>query len=350
MEIYSIKSVGTFVVSKELQREIDFLHDKVGTKEWSGVLFYSVQNTDIASMKDLSFTGHHIFPMDIGTSGGTEFNYGPELMEMYDHVPEAMEMNMGLCHSHHNLSAYMSKTDEEELVKNAPSYNFYISLIVAFNRKYVCKIAFPTKCATKREFSIKNFNGETELIGNAEEKEMLILADLDVKFEGEENVDQWFSERFKVVEKESKKKIVPIIKTYPALNDKSYNSEDGYYKKKTEYETGEYDDDKFDKELRFALSLALGKTIFPIDLSNKTPRELLKSLLKFGKDTELFNEEDIFTFHDNIYGIHDYNELTHLKSAITKLNVYKSEFPILKGLIKSVNSYIDYAKTIADCR
>jgi hypothetical protein len=350
MEIYSIKSVGTFIVSKQLQREIDFLHDKIGAKEWSGVLFYSVENTEIASMKDLSFIGHHIFPMDIGTSGGTEFNYGPELMEIYDHIPEAMEMNMGLCHSHHNMSAFVSKTDEDELVKNAPSYNFYISLIVAFNRKYVCKIAFPTTCATKREFSLKDFNGEIQKVGNTEEKEMLILADLDIEFEGEENVDEWFSERYKVVEEENKKKVVTPIKTYPAISGKSYNEGDNYYKRKTEYETEEYNDSKYDKDLRFALSLAVGKTIFSIDLTNKTPREILKSLSKFGKDTELFNEEDIFIFHDNIYGTYDYNEMNHLKSAITKLNVYKSEFPILKGLIKSLNGYIDYAKTLADCR
>jgi len=95
-----IQSIGKFIVSEKLKEKIDYLHRVVGSVEWSGILVYKIESGSIKDMENLVFTGVNLYPMDIGSAAFTTFKYDSALMDMYDVIPEAMEMNLGLVHTH----------------------------------------------------------------------------------------------------------------------------------------------------------------------------------------------------------------------------------------------------------
>lgn len=343
MEITNIKSVGKFIVSKSLQREIDFLHASIGAKEWSGILVYSTDNKDISSLENLSFTGHHLYLMDVGTAAATEFNYDKNVIDLYDKIPEAIDMNIGLTHSHHSMSAYFSPTDDKEIKDNASLYNYYISLVVCFTRKYACKIAFPAECLTKKTISIKGYDGESIKEEITEGGSAIITSSLEVEFEEDNSPEEWFTKRYDEVKK------APIIST-PITSKYDY---------KTNTYTNYADDDNWNKDnkyfkgdnyglpapvenddLRFALSMIAGRTIYPSEFEKSTPRTLIKKFRGFD-GADFLNMSII---HDNIYGVNEiYNEIPHVKSAISHLNSYKKEFPLLNKIISRAYEYIKYA-------
>ena len=96
---------GKLYISQFLQDQIDILHNEVGATEWSGVLFYSVQEGDI-NLKDYTILAEAVYPMDIGTSSYTEFDYTGKLFNAFDLIPGLEERYLnrevfaGLLHTH----------------------------------------------------------------------------------------------------------------------------------------------------------------------------------------------------------------------------------------------------------
>ena len=93
-----MSTIGKLIISKELGDTIDILHNTIGAKEWSGVLFYQLKSGNIKDLKDLVFEGKYVYPMDIGTTAATSFEYSGELMDVFEIYPEAMDCNCGLLH------------------------------------------------------------------------------------------------------------------------------------------------------------------------------------------------------------------------------------------------------------
>ena len=83
-----------------------------------------------------------------------------KILPAYDLCEEALEGHRGLIHTHHSMSCFFSHTDTTELTTNASKYNFYLSLIVNFDGKYVCKIAFPSKAKSTNDYTIKGPDGK----------------------------------------------------------------------------------------------------------------------------------------------------------------------------------------------
>ena len=99
IETVDIPSVGKIIISNRLKQKIDYLHNKVGKLEWSGVLFYKLVSGKISEMKDIVFEAVELYPLDIGSSALTTFEYKPDdIIEMYDVIEGAIEMNTGLVH------------------------------------------------------------------------------------------------------------------------------------------------------------------------------------------------------------------------------------------------------------
>jgi len=96
----TLGNVGKIFISEELKKQIDFLHKKIGSIEWSGVLIYKHTGGEIKDLKDLEFHATNMFLMDIGTGAYTEFNYNEQIVAIYDVIPEAMESATGLIHTH----------------------------------------------------------------------------------------------------------------------------------------------------------------------------------------------------------------------------------------------------------
>jgi len=89
------------VVPKKVEEKIRYLIRKYPSTEWSGVLF--VQHTGSFEGNDLVVTCEDLFPMDVGTSGWTEFKMSEDVTAYMAENMELFNCDIALCHSHHSM-------------------------------------------------------------------------------------------------------------------------------------------------------------------------------------------------------------------------------------------------------
>lgn len=174
------------VIPTFVEQKIRHLCNRVWDKEWSGTLFYKVEG----SFEDgsLVITCIDIFVMDIGSATYTEFDMSPDVMTYMTEHPELMECQMGLIHSHNNMSTFFSGTDTATLKEEGIDRNHFVSLIVNNAGSYTAAVT--RKVKSKREvqevFSYESFDGVlVEATDNwTEEVEELQYFMLDITKEG----------------------------------------------------------------------------------------------------------------------------------------------------------------------
>jgi hypothetical protein len=212
----SLGEIGILKISTSLQKIIDYLHYKIGSTEWSGILFYKLTKGDIKDLRNLEFIADFLYPMNIGSSAYTEFDYSGDIIDAYDIYQEGIEQSTGLVHSHHSMESFFSGTDTSELKDNAGHYNFYISLIVNFAHEYCAKVAFPSKTTVISEFSIKDTLGKLFKRKSQKKENTLLTGDLKVVIEGEVEKPAWLENRVKNLE--VKKAGIPVFTSYSNIN------------------------------------------------------------------------------------------------------------------------------------
>lgn len=111
------------------------------------------------------------------------------------------------------MNAFFSATDFDEIKGNAENYNYYVSLVVSFDEKYVCKIAFPTTQKYTREFKIRDDSGEIMTSSVTQENTVVILSNLEIEFEYENLLESWFIDKHAKLVQENKNKITTVSKT-----------------------------------------------------------------------------------------------------------------------------------------
>tara|TARA_Y100000310_G_scaffold344054_1_gene454821 strand:- start:7 stop:675 length:669 start_codon:yes stop_codon:yes gene_type:complete len=87
----------------------------------------------------------HFQPLDLGSSAATEYqakNLAKILKKTLGDMPELGKCMMGLIHSHHNMSAYHSGTDDDTLKEMAPVKGFYGSLVVSHDNDYAFEFSY----------------------------------------------------------------------------------------------------------------------------------------------------------------------------------------------------------------
>lgn len=133
------------VLSERVLSEINYLHSSIGPTEWSGILVFSETKGSIDDLENLELRAEGIYPMDIGSSSYTEFDYDASIIDVYDHFDilsgDSMTKRIGTIHTHHTMDTFFSGTDKGELHTNADKHLYYLSLIVNFSGKYKAKIA-----------------------------------------------------------------------------------------------------------------------------------------------------------------------------------------------------------------
>lgn len=82
---------------------------------------------------------------DIGSPGYTEYEFGEEMIDLYEERPELITRKMGHLHTHHQMKAYFSGTDKQCLHDNAPNFDMFLSIIVNTEGMKIAKIAFISK-------------------------------------------------------------------------------------------------------------------------------------------------------------------------------------------------------------
>lgn len=118
------------LIPKKVEDKIRHLCSMVHDVEWSGVLFYKKEGT--FENNDLKVTCVDILPMDIGTSGYTEFKDSPDVVAYECEHDELLEPDVyeGLIHSHNHMSTFFSGTDTGTLNEEGTDRNHFVSLIV----------------------------------------------------------------------------------------------------------------------------------------------------------------------------------------------------------------------------
>lgn len=220
------------MISSKLQQQIDYLHQQIGDKEWSGPLLYSIEQGDLNNPDELVIKAHDIFLMDIGTKSGTDFEMdGESTVAMFDQYPELEtgEKRTGLIHSHNSMKVYFSGTDDEELAENAQDHRIYLSLIVGFNVQPVARIAFITEIEKETNIIYKFKNLANNLLNissnNGNTKKIVSYFDMDVNIDF--NITDKFKDRYKrVVEKKEEEKKAKTKSVVP--NNYGYGQHGAY--------------------------------------------------------------------------------------------------------------------------
>lgn len=101
-----VQKLGTYnyklVIPAEVERKIRFACQRVWNTEWSGTLFFTHEGS--FENNDLVIRCVDIYIMDIGTKAYTEFDMNPDVIAYMCEHSELLDCQMGLIHSHNNMS------------------------------------------------------------------------------------------------------------------------------------------------------------------------------------------------------------------------------------------------------
>lgn len=165
MKIISlVQKSGTYnyklIIPAEVERKIRFTCQKVWNTEWSGTLFFTHEGS--FENNDLVIRCVDIYIMDIGTQAYTEFDMNPDVISYMCENPELLDCQMGLIHSHNNMSTFFSGTDTDTLKEEGRDRNNFVSLIVNNAGSYTAAITRRIKSKQVMESVSYEFFGDGE--------------------------------------------------------------------------------------------------------------------------------------------------------------------------------------------
>lgn len=159
-----VKGQSTYklIVPQNVEEKIRYLIRKFPSTEWSGVLFFTHEGS--FENNDLVITCADFYPMDLGTSGWTEFHMSEEVAAYMAQNIELFDCDTGLIHSHHALGAFFSGQDNLMLQQEGNDTNCFVSLVVDTKGTYVARIT--RKVQSKSEVTVKPLGTSYEFFGN----------------------------------------------------------------------------------------------------------------------------------------------------------------------------------------
>lgn len=178
-----VQKSGTYnyklIIPAEVERKIRFACQKVWNTEWSGTLFFTHEGS--FENNDLVIRCVDIYIMDIGTQAYTEFDMNPDVIAYMTEHSELLDCQMGLIHSHNNMSTFFSGTDTATLKEEGRDRNNFVSLIVNNAGSYTAAITRRIKSKQVMESVSYEFFGDgekqdtKEYVSNADEIEWFYL-------------------------------------------------------------------------------------------------------------------------------------------------------------------------------
>ena len=159
-----VQKSGTYnyklIIPAEVERKIRFACQKVWNTEWSGTLFFTHEGS--FKNNDLVIRCVDIYIMDIGTQAYTEFDMNPDVIAYMTEHSELLDCQMGLIHSHNNMSTFFSGTDTATLKEEGRDRNNFVSLIVNNAGSYTAAITRRIKSKQVMESVSYEFFGDGE--------------------------------------------------------------------------------------------------------------------------------------------------------------------------------------------
>lgn len=185
------KQKAKIIISKALEDKSALLHRRIGRLEWSGILLYSIEEGDISNPETLVVKAQDFYLMDVGSHSYTEYDLGPEVMNMYDKFPQAdpfecengvLPWKTGHIHTHHAMETSFSVTDNKELENNSPKHNYYLSLIVNFQGSYNAVIAIAMEVENKNTYKYKGSNGKPIGFTSTKMEKEVVIIECDIEY------------------------------------------------------------------------------------------------------------------------------------------------------------------------
>lgn len=159
-----VQKSGTYnyklIIPAEVERKIRFACQEVWSTEWSGTLFFTHEGS--FENNDLVIRCVDIYIMDIGTQAYTEFDMNPDVIAYMCDNLELLDCQMGLIHSHNNMSTFFSGTDTATLKEEGRDRNNFVSLIVNNVGTYTAAITRRVKSKQVKESVSYEFFGDGE--------------------------------------------------------------------------------------------------------------------------------------------------------------------------------------------
>lgn len=159
-----VQKSGTYnyklIIPAEVERKIRFACQKVWSTEWSGTLFFTHEGS--FENNDLVIRCVDIYIMDIGIQAYTEFDMNPDVIAYMCKNPELLDCQIGLIHSHNNMSTFFSGTDTATLKEEGRDRNNFVSLIVNNAGTYTAAITRRVKSKQVKESVSYEFFGDGE--------------------------------------------------------------------------------------------------------------------------------------------------------------------------------------------
>jgi len=225
-EIFKIEGKPKIIISKEMASIITFLHNKYKAVEWSGPLLYKILEGNISDPANLKIKCDYIHPMDVGSSTFTQVVQDAELFMAMDEKFDISnsDYRIGYCHTHHNMQAFFSGTDMDELHDNVKNHSFYLSLIVNHACSPVAKIVIIGKRKKNINFDTLSYLIDTETEKSIKfseenyEKEVMCEIECNVEFEA----DEWFKNYLEELEDKRKATTYNYNNNYNHNTDRSY--------------------------------------------------------------------------------------------------------------------------------
>ncbi len=87
LDSLTVQEKVKIIITPEFKKQIDHLHNKIGSTEWCGCLITKDEGS-ILNPGEMVITPQHIYIMDIGSSAYTEAQMGLNMIDMYERYPE----------------------------------------------------------------------------------------------------------------------------------------------------------------------------------------------------------------------------------------------------------------------
>lgn len=223
-----VQKSGTYnyklIIPAEVERKIRFACQKVWSTEWSGTLFFTHEGS--FENNGLIIRCVDIYIMDIGTQAYTEFDMNPDVIAYMCENPELLDCQMGLIHSHNNMSTFFSGTDTATLKEEGRDRNNFVSLIVNNAGTYTAAITRRVKSKQVKESVSYEFFGDgekhdtEEYISDADEIEWFYLK---IEKESENYSFPDMDARLEEIRKQKKEKAEKAKITAPVYTGKYLN-------------------------------------------------------------------------------------------------------------------------------
>jgi len=191
------------VITKNLASQIEVLHSQCPeNREWSGLLLIKILEGSLEDVQNLKISCEQLYLMDFGDATFTSFEAGEDWLKFYELFPQVDPIEnpqshpwyVAKIHSHHNMSAFHSGTDTQDLVENAPKFPFFLSLVVNYKCQPFAEIGVAGEVKETR--TLKN------LILNQPEtkKPYTYIIPCDISYE----TDSWLIDQITNIKEKSK--------------------------------------------------------------------------------------------------------------------------------------------------